>query len=350
MSLVGGCAADYTFGLNPERKKYYDQQKFYSIQVCPTYKCAASCSYCLESCENVSREELPKDVLLKTLEEAAAYGIKSLSWQGGDPLIYPPLWEIIDHLSELGVGSNIFSNGLISNRDAKNLTRLATRDPNYESTIIHIDTIYQEVYNKIHKDPKTLAKRIDGYKRLLEAGHPPERIMGVMTVTSQACETIEETIDWFLEEMGAGSIGLCGFKPAGFGEDPRFEPSLSEHRRAHEYRAKRLGKDWLEVAGATMVGSLMCQTDIVLVAEGDILGCIGLTIGNIYQQGIVEIFETNKNIATFRDMVKGKCGACEYNPICVGCRGAAYTYLGDPWAADPKCWRNPEAKEYYLRG
>ena len=347
MSLVGACP-DYTFGLSQERKRYLEERRLYSIQICPNYRCAASCAYCLESCEDVPKDELPKEELLKTLEGAAAFGVKSLSWQGGDPLLYAPLWELVDRLSELGVGSNIFTNGLVSKKDAKNLTRLATGDPHYESTIVHIDTLDPEVYARIHNNPKTLEQRVAGYKRLLDAGYPPERVMGVMTLTRQACETIEETIDWFLDEMGVGTIGLCGFKPQGFGSDPNFEPALSDHRRAHEYRAKRLGEEWSEVGGLTMVGSLMCQTDIIIVAEGDVLGCLGIPLGSIYDQSIAEIFESKRDQATFRGMVKGQCGSCELNPMCVGCRGAAYAYLGDPWASDPKCWRNPEAKEYCL--
>jgi radical SAM protein with 4Fe4S-binding SPASM domain len=349
MSLVGGCAAEYVYGLNPKRKEYFEQQRLYSLQVCPTYRCGAGCAYCLFGCKTTTVTELPYEVLWKALEDAANFGVKSVSWQGGDPLLYPGLWEMVDCLSEMGVGSNIFTNGLIAQKDAENLIRLATSDHHYECTIVHIDTISQEVYNRINQYPKNLGLKKAGYRRLLEAGHPPERVMGVITLTKQAIETIEETIDWFIDEMGAGSIGLCGFKPGGTTpRDPEFEPSLAEHRRAHEYRAKKLGLDWLEAGGATMVGSLVCQTDIIILADGEVCGCLGIPLGNIYQGDIPTIYNRERDRAIFRGKVEGKCSQCEYNPFCVGCRGAAYAYLGNPWAADPKCWRNPEAKDYYL--
>lgn len=343
---------DTLYFLSESRREYVNQRKLHSLDIESTNRCAGSCTYCLlSSTPEEQRADLPKEILLRIIDEASDFGVKSLLWSGGDPLLHPHLFEVINYSIEKGLGASVWTSGLISKKVAKQLASLD--NPNYEGTGIHIDTINQEAYNKVHTNPKTLEKKIQGYRNLLEAGFPPEKILLTPTLTRPIMDTFEETIDWAVDEMGAKQIILCAFKPWGFGEhNKEFETSLSDIRRAHEYVAKKLGREWLRI-GATPYGSLFCQSFMSIIVSGIVLPCGGvypedMAVGNIYQESIQEIFEKHRDIITYNRKIKGKCGQCENNDVCIGCRGNANIYLGDMWASDPKCWLNPEAKEYYL--
>lgn len=229
------------FAVNPGRKEYFEQKRLYQMQVLMAERCAGGCSYCATSSAPSEAGYLSTEKLFELVDEAAALGVKSICWAGGDPLLHPDWFKI-------------------------------------------------------------------------------------------ACYALE--------------------KPIGFaGRNPELEPGLSEVRRANEYLARKLGQDWLR-KGATPLASLFCQTDLSILATGDVLPCgywpPELRVGNIFGRGIGEIFAENRDRILLRHEIKGKCGCCENNPVCIGCRANAYHYLGDEWESDPKCWLNPEAKEYYL--
>jgi AdoMet-dependent heme synthase len=79
-------------------------------------------------------------------------------------------------------------------------------------------------------------------------------------------------------------------------------------------------------------------------------------VGNVYPSGFLPIHggnirekplaETYRNAPIFKalrdtSMLKGKCGACEYNEICGGSRARAYALTGDPLAQEPCCIYQP---------
>ncbi|MBI2877146.1 MAG: SPASM domain-containing protein, partial [Candidatus Tectomicrobia bacterium] len=211
---------------------------------------------------------------------------------------------------------------------------------------IHLDTVHQETYNQLHRDPKGLQQKIRGFKNLLEAGFAPSRIFGCICLTRPAVERIEETLDWFVEEMGVRFIDMPTFRPLGYGKDQArlkaWEPSAEEVQRACEYRAKKLGPSLLRF-GPMECSKFFCQSYFLITSEGNVLCCGNipdLVFGNVFQEGFREIFERNRDRLLFSFEIKGKCGSCENNDVCFGCRANAFYYAGDIQASDPKCWMN----------
>ena len=79
-------------------------------------------------------------------------------------------------------------------------------------------------------------------------------------------------------------------------------------------------------------------------------------LGNVYPSGFLPIaagscreaslIDIYRDSTIFRDLrnpelLKGKCGVCEYKAVCAGSRARAYALSGDPFAADPFCAHIP---------
>jgi radical SAM protein with 4Fe4S-binding SPASM domain len=73
-------------------------------------------------------------------------------------------------------------------------------------------------------------------------------------------------------------------------------------------------------------------------------GFLPLVAGNVRKSTLQEIY---LNTQIFRDLknpdlLKGKCGRCEYRFICGGSRARAYAMTSDYLAQEPRCIYNPE--------
>lgn len=68
-------------------------------------------------------------------------------------------------------------------------------------------------------------------------------------------------------------------------------------------------------------------------------GFLPTPAGNIRQQSLLDIYRDSEVFRMLRDsnLLKGKCGACEYKNICGGSRARAFALYGDALAEDPSC-------------
>lgn len=80
-------------------------------------------------------------------------------------------------------------------------------------------------------------------------------------------------------------------------------------------------------------------------------GFMPIRCGKFPDQSVVDIYQNSPAMQQLRDgdLLKGKCGACEYRQICGGSRARAYALTQDPLASEPDCvyipkvWREMES-------
>ena len=79
--------------------------------------------------------------------------------------------------------------------------------------------------------------------------------------------------------------------------------------------------------------------------KGEVFPCGYLPVeaGNIRQQPLQEIWQHSPVFARLRDnsLLEGKCGLCEFQKVCGGCRARAYGVTGDYLAEEPFCIYQP---------
>ena len=307
-------------------------------------KCAGSCLYCCSASDTTGEISMPTEKVLSLIDEFVAFGIKQVIWPGGDPLLHPDCFNIWHSAGDKGLRNFVVTSGLISKKAAREITA----NNSIKVAGIHIDTLNQEIYNQVHGDPQGLAQKIQGYRNLLEAGFSPQKVFPCITLTKPALESIEETLDWYIDEMGTIFVDLIPFRPVRFGNKHRqWEPNISDLKRAFEYRAKKLGENWLRI-GPMECSKFFCKTTFNIACDGRVFPCgqiPDLVVGNVFEQSIQEIFAQKRDLILFDCEIKGKCGDCEHNDVCFGCRASAHHYTGDVWESDPKCWLNPAAKD-----
>jgi AdoMet-dependent heme synthase len=73
-------------------------------------------------------------------------------------------------------------------------------------------------------------------------------------------------------------------------------------------------------------------------------GFLPISAGNIRRDDLVEVYRGSPLFRELRDRgrLKGKCGVCEFQPICGGSRARAYAMTGDYLEAEPCCPHVPQ--------
>jgi len=78
-------------------------------------------------------------------------------------------------------------------------------------------------------------------------------------------------------------------------------------------------------------------------------GFLPVSGGNVRRESLVEIYRSSPLFRALRDrdLLKGKCGMCEYKNVCGGSRARAYAVTGDYMESDPYCVYVPKGAEQY---
>jgi radical SAM protein with 4Fe4S-binding SPASM domain len=89
-----------------------------------------------------------------------------------------------------------------------------------------------------------------------------------------------------------------------------------------------------------------------ITPEGKLTPCpyTPVVAGDLRQESFADVWRNSPVFATLRSAaVGGKCGRCEYQDVCGGCRARAFAETGDLMAADTSCAYDPPGDQPRVR-
>ncbi len=97
------------------------------VEISPTNDCNAKCPWCFyvhsSYKQKHSKDEIDRDVLIKTIYDLEALGVPALTWTGGgDPSVYTAIDDAIDAANDLGIKQGMFTNAYKPLRSPEKLT------------------------------------------------------------------------------------------------------------------------------------------------------------------------------------------------------------------------------------
>ena len=87
------------------------ENRLLSVEIEPTLSCNYHCPYCYAAKNDAPANELSYQELANVVKQAGELGAERVIILGGEPLIYPHIFELIDYISSLGMSVELFSNG-----------------------------------------------------------------------------------------------------------------------------------------------------------------------------------------------------------------------------------------------
>ncbi len=345
-----------------------------------TNACLLACRHCRASAEpHPLPGELSTEEGLRLIEEIATYRPKPLLLlTGGDPLARSDLLTLIRRARDLGlkVGLTPAATPLLTREKIREL-----KEAGVSRLALSLDGASPGTHDAFRGERGTFARSLAALDWAREVGLPTQVNT---TVTAENWPEIQALPDllaekgvvlwslFFLVPVGRGAL-LKQLSARGFEEVLHWlyevaqaYPFHVKTTEAHHFRRVVLerrragGKDRALAAGESlhreffqdgMEHSRLGVTDgngfIFVSARGEVApsGFLPLYAGNIREKRLLEIYRDSPLFQELRnkDLLKGKCGVCEYRYVCGGSRARAWAETGDYLASEPRCSYIPPA-------
>jgi heme b synthase len=328
-------------------------------------------------------QDLTTEMSLQLVDQISAFAKPILVLSGGEPLIRPDIFQIARHATRRGLIVALASNGTLIDDDVAS----KIKDSGVRRVSLSFDGPDAASHDAF-RGGGAFNQAFKGIAALRSAGVP------FQINTTVARHNADRMDDMLAMAVEVGAVGLHLFMlvPVGCGEEiaddaqispeayeeilnwlyeaedavdlqlkatcaPHYFRIVSQHRteerRRGVERAQPPSHHRQRHAGGrghsglhTMTRGCLAGTGVCFVSHsGEVFPCgyLPVSAGSVRDRDIADIWQNAELFQALRDpeLLKGKCGVCEFNRVCGGCRARAYGMTGDILAEEPFCTYSP---------
>lgn len=344
-----------------------------------TRTCNLKCRHCYMSSDAKKyQNELTTAEAKQFIDDLADFNVPVLLFSGGEPLIRPDFFELVDYAAKKGVRPTLSTNGtLITPEVARKI-----KDIGVGYVGISLDGL-REVNDKFRGKAGAFEAAMNGIKNCVAVD---QRVGLRFTINHHNIQELENIFD-FIEEENINRVCFYHLVYSGRGNQMMDEDVTAEEsrramdiiiRRTRDFEERGLKKEILTVDNhcdgvymylkALQEGKDELAQQIkkyiamnggnrsgMAFAEVDPLGYVHPdqftqhhTFGNVRERKFGDIWQdtTNPIMAGLKDrkpLLKGRCSKCKFLDNCNGnFRTRAEARTGDFWESDPSCYLTDE--------
>jgi radical SAM protein with 4Fe4S-binding SPASM domain len=346
-----------------------------------TYRCNLACEHCyldagpkpLVGTENFAdRSELGTEECFRVIDEIVAFAPECLTiLTGGEPLLRRDILEIVRRASERELWVVVGTNGVrITENVAQRLAEAGAR-----GLSLSLDALDPDRHDGFRKVRGAWRNTVEGAEILNRTGLP---FIVQTTAGSHNLGELEAIADFAHDRLAAKVWNLYFLVPTGRGQFVSdMTPTQYDEVLASLYRIQRKYdrrmlvnakcaphyiKTVLENALRPDSGQADSDARIRIYSggaggcpagthymgirpNGDVTPCPYLPVfaGSLRNASLTELWNSSALFTNIRRRASlgGRCGECEMNRHCGGCRARAYGMTGDLMAEDPLCTHTP---------
>jgi len=301
-----------------------------------------------------AERELTTEECMRVLNELGDLGTEMLILTGGEPLLRRDIFEIASAASARGMWVVMGTNGvLVTDRVAARMIECGVK-----GVAVSIDSVDPAKHNAFRGGPNAWEHSVRAMD--ICRAHGLEVLMQT-TIMDMNYDELPALVD-FARQRGAWSFNLYFLVQTGRGQEMNdlspqrthdaltqmidlqegYRPMLVRSKCAPQYKqiAYAAGRGGLESGGC------MAGVDYVRITpNGDVTPCpyMDAVAGNVLDDSFADIWSGSPVLTDLRERsnLKGRCGSCEFNELCGGCRCRAYAEFGDYLQEDPACMYQP---------
>jgi len=310
-----------------------------------------TCKHCYRDAGTELKDELNNFEAKKLIEEISEAGFKIMIFSGGEPLMRPDIFELIEHAVRCNLRPVLGSNGTLINQE----TAYKLKSAGVMGIGISLDSLDREKHNRFRGITNGWEDTIKGMENCREAGL---RFQIHTTVMDWNYNEILDITD-FAVEIGAAAHHIFFMVPTGralgikeeFLSGEQHEELLTKivmkQKEVNIEVKPTCAPQFMRIAKQQGVpyrftkGCLAGISYCIINPKGDVQPCayLDIPIDNVRQKPFNEIWKHNTMLENLRTLsYKEKCGLCIYKKLCGGCRArASFYHNGDYMAEDSLC-------------
>ncbi len=311
--------------------------------------------------------ELDTEQCFAVVDQIAAFAPECMTiLTGGEPLLRKDVLDIIAYAHAKKLWTVVGTNGvLISETLAQRLTDAGAR-----GIALSIDALNEAAHDRFRGISGAWRNAVNGARILAATGMP---FIVQTTVDAHNAEDLEALAHFVCETLGARVWNLYFLTPTGRGSEyfaasgmspAQYDRVLTDLQAIQEAYASRMMvnakcaphyiKTLLETdpdsqftkTYAGGAGGCPAGTHYMGIRpNGDVTPCPYLPAfaGNLVSERLEDLWNDSELFTSIRRRTElgGRCGECELQAHCGGCRARAYGITGDFMAEDPFCTHRP---------
>jgi radical SAM protein with 4Fe4S-binding SPASM domain len=362
-----------------------------------TTGCNLRCVHCRATAQQLASPfDLETPDALRVIEQVASYAHPILVLSGGEPLFRKDVFTIAAYAADRGLPVALASNGTLITRAVAQKIRAS----GIRRVAISFDGADSATHDSFRGQPGAFEAAVRGLMHVQDAGlstqinttitrrnvrQLPQILQMALTLGVDALHTFllvpvgcgvhiaesemvpadeyEKVLHWFYDREREGLLELkATCAPHYFrvrkqrdvdgrraGQHQRDTPlsgalgaDLTPRAAHHPFSSTSPRHHPANGSRGCLAGSGVC----FISHRGEVFPCGYLPVraGDLRAQSFAEVWERSPVFAVLRDpdLLLGKCGACEFRKICLGCRARAYAATGDFLAEEPFCAYQPK--------
>jgi AdoMet-dependent heme synthase len=337
-----------------------------------TYRCNLACEHCYldaggkplvaEDAAFADRSELSTEECYRVVDEIAAFAPESITiLTGGEPLLRRDILEIVRYAHGRGLWVVVGTNGV---KITETLAALLKRE-GVRGLSLSLDALDPARHDAFRRVRGAWANTVEGARILGRVELP---FIVQTTVGAHNVGELSAIAEFAHGELAAKVWNLYFLVPTGRGgfvsdiAPEQYDEVMRELQRIqHRYAGRMLVnakcaphyiKTVLENGGAQIrtysggAGGCPAGTHYMGIRpNGDVTPCPYLPVfaGTLRSSRLSDLWTSSELFAGIRRRTSlgGRCGECEMNGHCGGCRARAYGMTGDLMAEDPLCTHTP---------
>jgi radical SAM protein with 4Fe4S-binding SPASM domain len=340
-----------------------------------TKACNLRCLHCHADAKEAFPDELTLKEALRAIDEMAALGTEALIFSGGEPLLRKELvLRLAEYCTDVGIIPAMLTNGVLINHKVA----WELKEAGIMAVGIPLDSPEAELHDRLRNVPGTFDKAVRAIRACIDIDL--EVVVTTMALRSNFVK-VPQMIE-LISNLGVDQVAIYDLVPNGRGKEMMDEMMLNEQREQVIRYLQRMQEEkemaFLFSGGLPLYPEIVatmhktrgtsppdlllkqfwihapigCPAGINYLSlrpNGDVYPCpfLQIKVGNIREQSLTEMWYGSGLLKTLRNrnLLKGKCGECEYRETCGGCRGRAYASSGDFLAEDPVCLKDMMIEE-----
>lgn len=175
-----------------------------------TNACNLKCLHC-HSKSGEAHTHMDKNLLFNILEQLRENKVFGVNISGGEPLLYPDFFEVLEYMNKIGIRITISTNAVLIN---ENIVKKMIQN-NVRGVQISLDGSNKELHDKIRNIKGCFDKTLRGIELFSKNNIP---VMIVSVISKQSKEEYGEIID-FAYRIGAKAHKTNAMLPIGNAKD-----------------------------------------------------------------------------------------------------------------------------------